>query len=398
MRSSHQSTEATTTTVSNSAPVKVAFCITELDPGGAERALVELVTRLDRGRFCPVVYCLGPRPMGNPTSLADRLEEAGVPLTCFNARSVLALPGIVSRLRRQMVADAPRIVQTFLFHANVMGAWAARRAGVPHVVTGIRVAERHAMWHLRVARWADRFVDRHVCVSESVRAFSISQGGLAAEKLTVIPNAVDLQRFSGVEPADRKSLGVSAEARVIACIGRLDRQKGIEWLLEALRDVSPRVPRAELLLVGNGPEQESLQRLAARYCPVPVHFLGFRVDVPQILAASDLVVLPSRWEGMPNVVLEAMASGRAVVATDVEGVREGLGPNAPQQLAAVDDPRGFAERIVVLLNDAELRNRLEKANLQRAREDFSFSAAVGAYERLYSELLSGGGAAAPEVS
>ncbi len=396
MSSSHQSTAATAP-VEFDAPVKIAFCITELDPGGAERALVELVTRLDRRKFQPVVYCLGPRPLGNPISLADRLDESGIPLTCFGARSVLALPGIVSRLRRQMVADAPQIVQTFLFHANVAGAWAARRAGVPHVVTGIRVAERSARWHLPLSRWADRFVDRHVCVSESVRAFSIAQSGLKVEKLVVIPNAVDVQRFSGVEPAQRQSLGVAAGARVITCVGRLDRQKGLEWLLEALRDVAPRVPHAELVLVGDGPERESLQRLARRIYPLPVRFLGFRADVPEILAASDLVVLPSRWEGMPNVVLEAMASGRAVVATDVEGVREALGSNAPQQIVAVDDPRGFSERIVVLLNDAELRKRLEKANLQRAGEAFSFSGMVSAYEQLYFELLSGGIAGAPKV-
>ena len=396
MSSSHQPPLATAP-IEFDSPVKTAFCITELDPGGAERALVELVTRLDRRRFRPVVYCLGPRPHGNPTSLADRLEEAGIPLTCFGARSVLALPRVVSRLRRQMVADAPQIVQTFLFHANVVGAWAARRARVPHVVTGIRVAERSARWHLPLARWVDRFVDRHVCVSESVREFSISQGGLPAEKLAVIPNAVDMQRFRGIEPAQRQTLGVAAGARVITSIGRLDRQKGIEWLLEALREVLPRVPKAELLLVGDGPERESLQRLARKICPLPVRFLGFRADVPQILAASDLVVLPSRWEGMPNVVLEAMASGRAVVATDVEGVREALGPNALQQVVAVDDPRGFSERVVLLLNDAELRNRLEKANLQRAGEAFSFAAMIDAYERLYGELLSGGVAAAPEV-
>jgi glycosyltransferase involved in cell wall biosynthesis len=140
-----------------------------------------------------------------------------------------------------------------------------------------------------------------------------------------------------------------------------------------------------------------LQRLARRICPLPVHFLGFRADVPQILAASNLVALPSRWEGMPNVVLEAMAIGRAVVATDVEGVREALGPNAPHQVVAVDDPQGFSERIVVLLNDAELRNRLELANLRRAGEAFSFAAMVGAYERLYLELLSGDAAEASKV-
>ncbi len=370
--------------------IKVAFCITELDPGGAERALVELVTRLDRTKFDPVVYCLGPRPAGNPTSLADRLEDAGVPVHCFGARSTIALPRLLKQLRRQMKIDSPRIVQTFLFHANLACAWAARRVGVPHVVTGIRVAERRAGWHLWASRWSDRFVDRHVCVSESVRQFSISEGGLPAEKLVVIPNAVDVQRFVAVVPAARESIGVSLSAQVVTCIGRLDRQKGIAWLLELLRDVAPKVPNVELLLVGEGPERRELEALAKRRCPMPVRFLGFRGDVPSILAASDLVVVPSRWEGMPNVVLEAMAAGRAMVATDVEGVREALGPMAPQQVVAVNDPRGFAERIAALLNNSTLRQTLENANRDYVDHAFSFAAMMTAYERLYRELLAGG--------
>jgi glycosyltransferase involved in cell wall biosynthesis len=375
----------------NAERVKIAFCITELEPGGAERALVELVTRLDRERFEPVVYCLARRPRGNPISLADRLEAAGVPLHCFGATGVLSLRRTLKKLRAQLETDRPQIVQTFLFHANVLGAWAARRAGVPHVVTGIRVAERRAKWHLWLARWGDRYVDRHVCVSESVRDFSQRQGGLPAEKLSVIPNAVDVPRFAKAQPVTRASLGVAAAAPLLVCVGRLDRQKGIAWLLESLRDVVKVQPTCELLLVGDGPDRKELQALVARLELSKVHFLGFRGDVPQILAASDLLVLPSRWEGMPNVVLEAMAGGRAVVATDVEGVRESLGPNAKEQVVAADDPRGFSERIATLLADDVLRQRLGNANQTRAKAEFSHLVMVAAYEAVYLELLFRGG-------
>jgi starch synthase (maltosyl-transferring) len=368
------------------ARIKVAFCITELNPGGAERALVELVTRLDRSRFEPVVYCLAGRPRGNPTSLADRLESAGVSLQCFGARSVFSAPRLLNRLRSQFVADKPQIVQTYLFHANVLGAWAACQAGVPHVVTGIRVAERRNRWHLWLARWADRFVDHHVCVSESVRDFSVKWGGLPPEKLVVIPNAVDLERFAAAQGASRQSLGAAADAPLLVCVGRLDEQKGVAWLLESMRQVIQKHPACELLLVGDGPDRESLQRAALQLGISSAHFLGFRGDIPQLLAASDLYVLPSRWEGMPNVVLEAMASGRAIVATDVEGVREALGPNAKHQVVSANDPSGFSERIATLLADSALRQRLGTANQQRAAEAFSFAAMVGAYEQLYLEL------------
>jgi glycosyltransferase involved in cell wall biosynthesis len=379
--------ETTASTGSQRMPARIAFCITELDPGGAERAFVELATRLDRGRFSPVVYCLGPRPASNPTSLVDRLEATGVTVRCFGARRLHHLPGLAKHLVEQMRRDRPELVQTFLFHANVLGAWAARRAGVPCVVTGIRVAERRAKWHLWIARWSDRYVDRHVCVSTGARDFSREVGRLPAEKLLVIPNAVEVDRYALAVPADRKSLGAASDAKLIACIGRLDHQKGIDWLLEVMREVERREPKCELLLVGDGPERAALERQALRLGLARVRFLSFRRDVPEILAASDLVVLPSRWEGMPNVVLEAMAAGRAVVATDVEGVCELLAPNEAEQVVSPRDPQRFTEQIVRFLGDETLRHSLGATNQARAREHFSFAATVSAYERLYDELL-----------
>lgn len=379
--------ETTLSSDAPGAPARIAFCITELDPGGAERALVELVTRLDRGRFSPVVYCLGRRPASNPISLVDRLEAAGILVHCFGGRGWRQLPRLATRLVEQMRKDRPELVQTFLFHANVLGAWAAHKAGVPRVVTGIRVAERRAKWHLWLARWADRYVARHVCVSGSVRDFSHDVGRLPVDKLLVIPNAVDVDRYKSVKPADRQALCVAPNSKLIACIGRLDHQKGIDWLLEVMRDVQRRETKCELLLVGHGPERASLEREVRRLGLERVRFLGYRSDVPEILAASELVVLPSRWEGMPNVVLEAMAAGRAVVATDVEGVRELLASDGLQQVVFPRDPRQFGERIVRLLGDETLRNSLGVANQARAREQFSFAATVSAYERLYDELL-----------
>lgn len=372
---------------SHGPPAKIAFCITELDPGGAEQALVELAIRLDRTKFDPVVYCLGKRPASNPISLANRLEAAGIEVHCFGARRWHQLPRLASRLVQQMRQDRPELVQTFLFHANVLGAWAARRAAVPHVLTGMRVAERRATWHVWLARWGDRYVDRHVCVSGSVRDFSRDVGRLPGEKLLVIPNAVDVDRYASAVPLEHSTLGLAPDAKLIACIGRLDRQKGIDWLLEVMRAVEHRDPKCHLLLVGGGPERESLERQARRLQLARVYFLGYRRDVPDILAASDLMVLPSRWEGMPNVVLEAMAAGRAVVANDVEGVRELLAPNDAEQVVAPHEPQRFGEQIIRLLNDDSLRTRLGALNQARASAKFSFGASVSAYQRLYGQLL-----------
>jgi glycosyltransferase involved in cell wall biosynthesis len=375
------------------APARVVFCITDLETGGAERSLVELVLRLDRNAFDPVVYCLGPRPASNArslpkASLVDTLEKSGVRVYCFGARHPVQLVSVLWKLRRQLVFDAPRLVQSFLFHANVTGALAARLAGVRHVVTGIRVAERRAGWHLTLARWTDRWVDRHVCVSQDARDFSIREGGLDATKLVVIPNGVDAARFAGVQPCPRASLGVPDGRRIILHAGRLDEQKGVDWLVELMPSVFDRCPDCDLVLVGEGPERRRIERLAAELgIENRVHFAGFRDDVAEILAASDLFVLASRWEGMPNAILEAMAAGKPIVATSVEGVVEALGPLAADQVVPPLDSQAFADKVVATLADSALLRRLGLENRERAQTNFSLDAVADAYERLYESLL-----------
>ena len=185
-------------------------------------------------------------------------------------------------------------------------------------------------------------------------------------------------------------LGVPAGRRSILYIGRLDRQKGLDWLLE---DVMPRVfrelPEHDLLLVGDGPQRQELlqkqidqQELRGR-----VHFLGWRSDVPEILSASDVLVLASRWEGMPNVVLEAMAAGKPVVATQAEGVMELLGDGAAQQSCPAGDAAGFAQRILRLAQDRTLAAELGAQNQRRAAAEFSLASMISRYESLYESLV-----------
>jgi glycosyltransferase involved in cell wall biosynthesis len=372
-------------------PIRIAFCITELDPGGAERCFVELIERLDRERFKPVVYCLGPRPIRNPTSLADRLETSGVVVHAFGARRAIQFPWIIGALVRRMKSDSPQIVQSFLFHANVLAPLAARRASVPHVLSGIRVAERRSGWHLRLSRWADRWVDRQVCVSESVRAFSATTGGLPSEKLVVIPNGVALEPFAANAPARLSDLGIAPGRRLITFIGRLDEQKGLDWLLRLLPHVFEGMPDCDLLVVGVGPQRAALAALSGQLGLADrVHFVGFRQDVPRILAASELLVLPSRWEGMPNVVLEAMAASKPVVATEVEGVAEALGPAGAQQIVRRDHGEAFAAKVRAILQNPALAGELGQANRARAEQSFGIDAMVETYQRLYLSLNSAG--------
>jgi glycosyltransferase involved in cell wall biosynthesis len=367
--------------------IRVALCIGQLEPGGAERCLTRLAIGLDRRRFAPVVYCLGRKPQAPQDVLLQDLMAAGIEthfLRVWPRWRVLAAAFWLGRaLRRQR----PVVVQTFLHRANVAGALASRLARVPHVVAGIRVADLRSRLRLAVERVATRNVDRYVCVSRSVAAFCRGPARLPPEKLMIIPNGVDLGRFEQIAPVRLTLLNVAAGRRALAVVARLDQQKNIDWLLAQAGELLKALPRHDLLIVGEGPQRRKLERktqelgLAER-----VHFIGWRPDVPQILAASDLLILPSSWEGMPNVLLEAMAAARPVVASDVEGVREVLGSLAPQQILPKQDGKMLRDRVAAILGNPELANRLGQENRLRVQHEYSDRQMIEAYERLYLSL------------
>ncbi len=369
-------------------PSHIALCITDLEMGGAERCLAQLAARLDRAQFEPVVYCLGPEPASLKSSCLDPLHAAGIPVHCLGGRYGWQLPWIVGKLARLLRKQRPALIQTMLFHANVVGAMAGRIAGVSRVVWGIRVAERAAGWHRAWSRRLGRLADGYVCVSRDVADFAQSEMGLAPDKISVIANGVDVDRFAAVEPVDLASLGIAPGRRLATFVGRLERQKGIGWLIESSPEWMAQVPDCDLLVVGSGPLARELAGQVEKLgIGDRVHFAGWRPDVPEILSASSVLVLPSQWEGMPNVVLEAMASRLPVVATNVEGVCELLGPQAGQQTVSYGDGSALADRLVGVLSDPARAAALGEANHLRAEQDFSLDAMVEAYERLWKTLL-----------
>lgn len=367
--------------------IRIAMLITDLEPGGAERCLVELATGISRSRFEPRIYCLAPPPEPH-RSLVPRLEAAGMDVCFLSGRRTWHFPQVVRRLVRQFRADQPDLVQSMLFHANIVGRMAARRAGIDRVVSGIRVAERRSRWHLWLDNRTQAAVDRYVCVSEAVARFSHDQGRLPLDKLLVIPNGIDLPRFEGQQPAEPEQLGVAAGARVATFVGRIARQKGVDWLVEQLPLWLSEQDRTEVLFVGEGPLRKRLQgRCVALGVAERVHWLGWRADVAAILKASDLLLLPSRWEGMPNAVLEAMAAGLPVLASDCEGVGELLGPGAAMQTAPFGEARPWAQRAARLLGDRQLNEQLGVENRMRVQKHFSLRTMIESYEALWEALV-----------
>jgi len=371
-------------------PYAIAFCITGLEPGGAEKNLVELATRLDPTRFRATVYSLGPRPQRRV--LVERLQEAGVDtyfLDCTQQRQYfLAVKRLTDGLRQLR----PALLQTFLFHANLIGAAAARRVGELPFVTGMRVAEPHRPLRSMLEKYGTSRAGRSICVSDEVAR---QTQRVDREKIVVIPNGVDVSKFALSGDSLREFPAPASGRKWLTYVGRLDRQKRVDRLVAAFASLPETLPRHDLLIVGDGPLRAKVQRqIAACGLTDRVRFTGWREDIPAILQATDILLLASDWEGMPNVILEAMAAAVPVVSFDVPGVLQLLGERVREQVVFRADCRSeaeriaqFAQRIVALAKTPQLRNRIGEENRQRVRTHFALTQTVAAYEAVYSELL-----------
>jgi glycosyltransferase involved in cell wall biosynthesis len=235
-----------------------------------------------------------------------------------------------------------------------------------------------AAWERRAASWTDTIL----CVSEGERAHGLSAGIRA--RYSVVPNGVDLDAFAAAGPAERAAararLGLG-EGPLAVCVARLSRQKGQDVLVRAWPGVRSRVPAARLVLVGGGSGEDDLRRAAGD----AVELVGPRDDVRDWLAAADLVAAPSRWEGMSLVVLEAMASGRSVVATDVPGSEEALGDAGA--VVPVEDVDAIVDAIAERLADLELAAAEGRAARERAERHHDVRRTHERIAEVYAEVL-----------
>jgi glycosyltransferase involved in cell wall biosynthesis len=337
---------------------------------------------MDRARFEPVVFCIS-----GEGELARPLRDAGIAVVCLGAQKRHGL-SVVWRLSRLLAKLRPTILQTFLFHANIAGRLAGKAARVPVIVSGIRVAEKRGSLRLWIDRATDWMVSRHVCVSQDVAAFSAARGGLPISKLRVIPNGVEAHLFAEAPPADLGQFGIPPGSRTLLFVGRLDPQKGPFVLMAAARELLPHHNDLHVLLVGDGPLAENLRKWVAKEnLSDRIHFAGRRNDVPSLLRAAEIFVLPSLWEGLPNVVLEAMAAGIPVVASRVEGISDLLTDDRTGLIVPPNSAPDLIEAIDRLLADPQHAHQMGHSAQQHVRTEFAWDGIVEKYAALYREFL-----------
>ena len=363
----------------NGEPTTIGFVIGQLTYGGAERQLYELVRGLDRRRFRPTVYCLSE----HTAPYGELLTSMGVPLTIVPRRRHFEW-GRIRTLAGLMRRDRVDIVHSFLFQANPYAWLAARLAGRPRLVTSARNCRTIGLVRDWANRVAFRASDAIVCNGGVVRDFIVQRYAAPMKRCVVIHNGVDLERFApGTSPA-------APQRRLILGVGRLVPQKDFELFLEAAALLVKQHPDAGFAIVGDGPLRAALQRHAAQLgLERAVAYLGERQDVPDLLRAADVLWLTSQWEGLPNVVLEAGASGTPVVARDAGATREILRDDISGYLVRDRDPERFAAHTHELLADPARLRRMGDAARRVVEERFSLRRMVVMTETLYRTLRDG---------
>ncbi|MET9451960.1 glycosyltransferase family 4 protein [Streptomyces cinerochromogenes] len=357
--------------------------------GGVARVVLDLA----RAQLAAGLHVTAACPGG---ALAVGLRELGADVRDWRAgRSPgPGLPGEVRRLARLIGEVRPELV-----HAHSAKAGLAARLAVrgriptvfqPHAWSFEAVGGLTAALALRWERWGARWADRVVCVSEAERTTGLRAGVRAA--YAVIPNGIDTTRFTPQAPQ-----AADDGNPLVVCVGRLCRQKAQDVLLAAWPEILARLPQARLVLVGDGPDREVLRQQA----PSSVRFTGAVPDAAPWYRAADLVVLPSRWEGMALAPLEALACGTPVVLTDVDGARESLPPAlAAHCLVPPEDPVALAAAVTGLLTDPPLHAALAGQGHRHVLATHDVRHTAERVADLYRELLgtSGPGRGAPAAS
>lgn len=367
--------------------IRIMFVIDSLGIGGSERQFIELVRRIDRARYNPMVICLSRN--------AEMLEEASnVPALLLKRRTKQDL-SLIWRLAGAMRTQKIEIVQSYLWLANCYARVAARLAGVPIVVSSVRGIEyTTSSWKGRLRWAADRLLARTtgaIVVNSKAMRHYLMENGFDAAKIRVIYNGVDNDGLDeGIDVGQAKeSLALNPMDPAVGICARLEPVKDHRTFLLAAKSVLEAFPKTNFVLLGDGPLRGALERFADELnIRSSVIFTGMVSNgISKALAALDVSVLCSKHESFPNVVLESMALGKPVVATAVGGCSELVVNGETGILVSSQDAAQLAEAIVHLLRDRALAKRIGEQGQQRAKQHFGIEKMVDNYEKLYAELL-----------
>jgi glycosyltransferase involved in cell wall biosynthesis len=370
-------------------PIRVLQLITSLERGGAENHLLALLTHADRQAFD-----LETAVLSGEGELVPVFRQAGIPVHLLKSRSRLD-PLALGRLVRLLRDGHFDILHSHLFRADIYAGLALGRLGEHRPLL---VSTRHnddrfflnpfvGLIHYGVSARQDLII----AISDHIARFTVSRGVRHPERVRRVYHGLEPPLTQALEREGqriRQELGIAPDAFLVGNVGRLALQKGQRHLIAAMPPLLERVPRARAIIAGSGDLEDYLRDLAEEIGVADrVHVLGPRKDVPALMHAIDVFVMPSIWEGFGLVLLEAMAAARPIVASRVATIPEVVVDGETGLLVPAGDPLALAEALVQLADEPEKASRFGAAGRERLRRQFSLEKMVGDTELLYRELL-----------
>ncbi len=383
--------------------VRVLHIITRLIVGGAQENTILTASMLDRSRWA-VDLLSGPQT-GSEGSLIEEVRERGIPLRLEptlvrHINPLRDLPALV-RLARFIRHGRYQIVHTHSSKAGILGRWAARLAGAPivvHTVHGwgfhdhLSPLARRAL--ITLERWTAPLTDALVVVAERDMEKGLRAGIGRPGQYHLIRSGIPVEEFTlaGIDGgAVREELGLPRHVPVLGNVGRFSAQKNpLDWVRVAGR-VARELPDCHFLLVGDGPQRAQVEKsLAQQDLSRRTVLAGLRRDVPEMMAAMDVFLMTSLWEGLPRVIPQAMAMHIPVVATNVDGVVEAVDHGQSGYLCEPDDLEGLAAHCLALLRDPALRQTMGWQNREKSVREFDLPRMIARLADLYEHLCAAG--------
>ena len=362
-------------------PLRVMFLATSLPVGGAETLLVNLVRGMDRSRFAPEIVCLKePGPLGE-----ELAAEMPVHSRLLRGKYDLRVLPRLWRLLRSRQADA--VVTVGAGDKMFWGRVAARLAGTPVVASALHSTgwpDGVGRLNRLLTRWTDAFI----AVADNHAQFLVDFEHFPAAKVHTIYNGVDTRRFAPHDAQEvRKSLGFTANTPVVGILAALRPEKNHELFLRGARQILTERPDVRFVVVGDGPRRAELESLAAELGVADaVRFVGSRSDVPDLLAAIDILALTSHNEASPVSILEALSCGRPVVASRVGSVAETVVDGTTGLLFPAGDEAAYVAATLRLVEDPELRRQFGAAGRELVESQWSLASMIAGYQDLIAGI------------
>jgi len=369
-------------------PVKILFIIDNLLPGGTQHVLARLIGGLGKMGYQPTVVSLNDAEK----SLVEKLRADGADVHVFN-KHTLFITGIF-RILSLMRTRKFCLLQNFLFYSNNIGRILGRIARVPVVISSVRGFQVDGVsmkrWQIALDRLTNRMDDSIIINNRFAYGFCEKTLQIPRDKIKVIYNGIDLndsKEIGDVREIKRK-LHIPENSIVIGAAGRITIEKGYAFLLDAFHQAQRACPDLFLLIAGEGKLRKTHEyRIDKLGLGSRARLIGYRSDMDEIYALTDIFVLPSLVEGMPNVLLEAMSHGKPVIATEVGGVPEIINDGVNGMIVPPGDAGALEKKILFLAEKRERRDRIGALAMKRVKEHFGLHHMIQGYHELYQRFI-----------